>query len=82
MIDGVFAIGEDGQVHFAETAALRRKTAPRRSSRYALGCCACSPDPSGPANLQSRSKWRLFGLEFRLLNVANGRFLPTMTSSY
>ncbi len=69
MIDAVFAIGEDGQVHFAEAAALRRKTSPR-CSRYALGCCACFSLPQCPTIFQSRSKWRLFGLEFWQLNVA------------
>ena len=43
MIDEVFAIGEDGQAHFAETASPSCNRVPNR---------------------------RLFGLKFRLLNVA------------
>ena len=45
VIDGVLAVGVDGQVPFAKAGALNQKSSPWCSSRCALACCAGSPAP-------------------------------------
>jgi hypothetical protein len=74
----VFALGEDGQVHFAEAgaltpedlAAVQQQVRARVMRWFAPSALPCSPHPQGPTHLSSRSKWQLSGLEFKLLNVA------------
>ena len=70
VIDGVFASGADGQVHFAEAGALTPEDLAAVQQQFARALRRRIGASNRPSRFSSRSEWQVSDLEFQPLNVA------------